>query len=456
MSTISGVQTPAEPEHPALRPVPLRAIWKDVRRGGPLELLDRLAREEPGRITQLRLGPFRPLLVTHPDHLRHVLRDRADNYPRGAAMWSALGRLTGDGIGGEGPRWHASRQILQSAFSGAHLRQMSGAMLDGITAGTDELVERAATGPVDAGTEMTRLVQRVIDPVFFGDLIPDGEGDRLGESIATAMGSLLWRMALPFVPHAVPLPGDLAFWRATRTVRGILQPLLAEARRRAAPEHSVITKLMRGTGPDGRPLTDQQIVDDIVALFVAGSESSAIALTWVWVALAEHPHVLERVREEVDRVIGDGGLRRDHVRELAYTKMVLREVLRIYSVGWAVPRMAAADDVLGDVPVRAGTTLVISPYLTHRLPEFWPDPLRFDPLRFTRERARARDPLAYLPFGDGVHQCLGEAFFLEEATLVVAELVRRCDIAVADPVRPKLSLTVQPRRPVRLRVAPRA
>ncbi|MFC0040440.1 cytochrome P450 [Actinomadura rayongensis] len=437
-----------------LHSVPLRRVVGQVRRAGPLGLLDGLGDRARGQIVRLNLGPFRPFLVTHPDHLQHILRTHAADYPRGAAMWSALGRLTGKGIGGEGAQWHASREILQTAFSAGYLKSMSDQMIDSITGAVDDLAARAGQ-PIDAGIEMTRVVQRVVDPVFFGSLIPDGEGDRLGEAVATAMGSLLWRMAMPFVPHAIPMPGDRPFKRATRTVNEILRPVLAQARREQRDGADIVTKLMRGTGADGQPLTDDQICEDIVALFVAGSESSAIALTWIWVSLIEHQDVYERVRAEVDAVVGDGPLRREHVRELAYTQMVLREVLRIYSVGWAVPRMATKDDVIDGVEIPAGSTLVITPYLTHRLEEFWPDPLRFDPDRFTREQVRARHPLAYMPFGNGAHQCLGEAFFHQEAALIVAGMLRRFDVALAGPVAPKLSLTLQPREPVELVLTPR-
>ncbi|MQY06263.1 cytochrome P450 [Actinomadura macrotermitis] len=455
MSIDAQAPTLSAAARPSVREVPLRRVMSLVRRGGPLGLLDELG-EAQGEITRLRLGPFTPYLVTRPEHLQQILRTNAGNYPRGAAMWQALGRLTGDGIAGEGPQWHASREILRGAFSGSQLAQAGEQMSDSIVAAVEEMAARSGPDrPVDAGVEMTRVVQRVVDPVFFGRLIPEGEGDRLGEAIATAMGSLLWRMAMPFVPHAIPLPGDRAFRRATRTVHEILRPVVAAARSGPRDGQDVVTRLSNGVGADGAPLTDDQVCQDIIALFVAGSESSAIGLTWIWAALAAHPQVAERVRAEVDQVIGSGRPGREHVRRLGYTQQVLREVMRIHSVGWAVPRMATEDDVLGGVPIPAGSTLVVSPYLTHRLAEFWPDPLRFDPGRFERDQVQRRHPLAYLPFGDGVHKCLGEAFFYQEATLIVAALLSRYQVKVADSVMPKLSLTLQPRDPVRLIVTPR-
>ncbi|GAA2165377.1 cytochrome P450 [Actinomadura napierensis] len=419
-------------------------------------MLQTVGQNADGAIARLHLGPFRPFLVSHPDHLKHILRDRSDNYPRGAAMWDALGRLAGKGIGGEGEQWHASREILKPAFSARYLSAASEQMIDSILGAVQDLGRRAGAGhPVDAGREMTRIVQRVIDPLFFGRLVPAGEGDRLGDAIATAMGSLLWRMAMPFMPHWIPVPGDRAFRAATRTVNEILRPVVHQARAGGGDGNDVVTRLLNGAGADGAPLTDEQVCDDIVALFVAGSESSAIALSWVWVALAQHPDVAERVVQEVDAVVGQDRPRYEHIRKLSYTQMVLKEVLRIYSVGWAVPRMALKDDVIEGVAIPAGATLAISPYLTHRLESVWPDPHRFDPTRFTPEQNRSRHPLAYVPFGSGVHQCLGEAFFGQEAALIVAAVLSRYRVEVAAPVEPKLSLTLQPSEPVELILTPR-
>ncbi|WP_242903537.1 cytochrome P450 [Actinomadura terrae] len=431
--------------------VPLYRLLGDLRRGGPLALLNRVSDEAPGSLVRLDLGPFRPYLVSHPDDLKQILRTNKGNYVRGAAMWSALSRLAGNGIGGEGARWATSRAVLEPLFSGSHLNDRLDEMVASIVAGVDDLGERAAAGrPIVSSVEMTRLVQGVINPVFFGGRVPKESGERLGVEISTAMRSLLWRMALPFVPLPVPLPGDRAYRRSTAAVHDLLRPVVTATRREAGESGDVVTRLLASTGPDGAPLTDQQVCDDVVALFIAGSESSAIALTWVWVVLARYPDVAARVVEEIDRVLGGAPPRRDTIRRLTYTQMVLNEVLRIYSVGWAVPRMALRDDVIGGVPVKAGTTLVLSPYLTHRLGSVWERPLEFDPERFTPERVKARHRLAYLPFGAGAHACVGQALFEREAAVILATVLSRYEVEVEGPVEPQVSLTLQPRDPVKL------
>ncbi|MFH8610613.1 cytochrome P450 [Streptomyces sp. NPDC018029] len=436
--------------------VPLHRIVGQLARGGPLGLVEDVGRRAQGAVARLELGPFRPLLVTHPDHLQYVLRDGAENYVRGAAMWDALGRLTGSGIAGEGAGWLASRDILRRGMSGGYLQQSGAGIAASVEQGVEELAGLARRQPVDAVVQMTRLVHRVINPVFFGSRISAEQCDRLGKDVATALGALLWRMAMPIVPHRVPMPGDRAFLRATRSINATLLPVIEAARREDdAGGTDLMSGLLRGSGADGRPLSDEHVSQDIVALFVAGSESSALTLTWAWAVLARHPTVVAAIREEADQVLADGPPRPEHARKLAFTQQVMAEVMRLYSMAWAVPRVARKDDHVGEVAVPAGTTLVISPYLTHRLEEFWPDPLRFDPHRFDRPAVRARHSMAYLPFGDGAHQCVGQAFFAMESVLILATVLSRYDVHISGDPRPRLAVALPPRGRVDLTLTPR-
>ncbi|MFH8750462.1 cytochrome P450 [Streptomyces rimosus] len=454
MASRTRIDTPGRNEH-RLHTVPLRHVLGGLRAGGPLGLMERTGRRSQGALTRLDLGAFRPFLVTHPDHLRHVLRDHGANYRRGTAMWKAMGRLTGLGIAGEGPQWRASRELWCRGLSGgAHV--FADGTADAVAGAVAGLERRVAAGAtVDALPEMTRIVLRVVNPAFFGSRIPQGECDRLAEAVAVAFDSLLWRMALPFVPLAVPLPGDRAFSRATRTVNGILLPLIRRARHARHRGPDLMSTLLDGADADGMALGDAHVAQDIVAMFVAGSESSALTLTWAWGALAGHADIAAEVRREADAVLGGGPPRPEHARRLVFTRRVLAEVCRLYAMAWAVPRTAVAEDVIGGVTVPAGATLVLSPYLTHRLPAFWERPLRFDPGRFTDERVRGRHPLAYLPFGDGPHQCVGQSFFFQQAALVVATMMSRFRIVVPSRAEPRAAVALRPRGRVDLALTPR-
>ncbi|MEV5413411.1 cytochrome P450 [Thermopolyspora sp. NPDC052614] len=439
-----------------VRTLPAYTILPRLARN-PMSALRMIGKAAGGRVVRLDLGVFHPYVAPHPDQVQRILLDNAANYLREGMMWRPLQRLAGHGIAGEGSSWEFSRRVLQTAFSG---RAVS-ALLDVMSATIEEAVDRldkriGRDEPVDAELEMTRIVQLAIIRTFFGNRIGVSEADRLGEALKIATVSFGPRMLAPFVPYSVPLPGDRAFHRAVRTVDEVMMPVVREARRAPADRDDVVSLLIRARDANGEPLGDRRVRDDLVGMFVGASESTAIALTWLWVALDRHPEVAARLYAEIDEVVGTRPPGREHVPRLAYTKAVLDEVLRFYSVGWIVPRRLAADDVLDGVRVPAGSTVLVSPYLTHHLEEIWERPHEFDPDRFSPERAARRHRFAYLAFGLGRHQCLGSHLFSVECRLIVAALLRRFRpvLRTPQPVEPKVRLTVKPRRRVELVLRP--
>ncbi|GAA4076347.1 cytochrome P450 [Actinomadura miaoliensis] len=420
----------------------------------PLRAFEQIGRAANGEITRVDLGFLRPYLVTRPEHVQHVLRDNAANYPRDGMMWQPLTRLVG-GISREGPEWALNRSIFQRLMSGPNIAAVTDEMARTIVEAVDELGERAADDrPVDALAEMTRIVQRAIIRVFFGDRISIPEADHLADAIRTATRSMGARMLLPFVPLSVPLPGDRAFRRSVQAVDEVIMPLVRQARRDPATERDIVTMLINTRDENGVGLDDQQVRDGVVAMFTAGTETTATALTFFWTVLDTHPEIAARLYDEVDRVIGTDVPTRSHVSELRYTKMVVQELMRMYSIGWIIPRVSVADDVIDGVLVKGGRTVLVSPYLTHRLEDVWPRPHVFDPERFAPGRTRHR--FAYLAFGAGPHQCVGTLFFTIESQLITATLLSRFRPALygSQPVEPQVRLTLIPRRRVELVLRP--
>lgn len=442
---------------PARKPpkIPFRHGFPRLLRD-PLKAFEQIGRESNGEITRVNLGVSRPYLVTHPAHVQHVLRDNAANYPREGMMWKPLTRLVGE-IAGEGPEWALNRGIFQRLLSGPNIASVGDEMARTIVEGVDHLGSRAADGrPVDALAEMTRIVQRAIIRVFFGNRISLTEADHLADAIRTATRSIGARMLLPFVPLSVPLPGDRAFKRSVQAVDDVILPLVREARRGEAAERDIVSMLIETTDEQGRSLDDQQVRDGVVAMFTAGTETTATALTWLCVVLNSHPEVAGRLYAEIDEVLGQDPPGRAHLPDLRYTKMVIQELLRVYSVGWIIPRTSVADDVIDGVRIKGGRTVLISPYLTHRLEEVWPDPEVFDPGRFSPDRTKNRHRFAYMAFGAGPHQCVGTLFFTIEAQLISAALLQRFRPVVQGDARiePQVRLTLIPRERVEIVLEP--
>jgi cytochrome P450 len=421
----------------------------------PLHELEAISRDSDGAVVQLDLGLFRPYLVTHPDHVHHVLRERASNYLREGMLWSPVRRLIGNGISGEGPRWAPRRRLLQPMFSAKHIGSLLPPLAQAITAAVADLDEYAQSGEAfDLPAAMTRIVHRALISAFFGDRVTAADADRLGPAIATAFTSLGARMVLPFVPNQVPLPGDRAFRRAVRTVDEVMAPLVRQ-RRLDNVDGDLVTLLCQAREEDGQLLDDQAVRDDIVSIFVAATETTAMSLTWLWVALDANPDVAAKVRDEVQSVVGSDPLTPAHLPDLRYLKMVLQEQLRMYPVAWFFPRAVQAPDVIGGVPVEAGATVILSPYLTQRMERVWERPHVFDPERFAPGRAADRHRFAYFPFAAGPHQCLGNHLFLAEAALVVAAMTSRFSprLRCPSPVTPRAAVTLRPAQQVEMTLA---
>ncbi|QXJ23580.1 cytochrome P450 [Actinomadura graeca] len=417
----------------------------------PLRAFEAIGREADGEIARVNLGPFRPYLITHPEHLQHVLRDNVVNYRREGMMWKPLSRLTGEGSDAD-PSWPVKRKVFQTLLSGPSTMAIADEMTATIAEAIDDLAARVRPGrPVDAFAEMTRVVYRTIIRVLVGDRISLSGIDELGRVLVTATtSSFRSRMLMPFVPLSIPLPGDRAFNRCVEAVDDLIFPIVAKARREGAEGRDVVSMMIRARDDAGRGVDDQAVRDGVVGLFVASTDTTVSALSFLWAALDSHPEIRARLYDEIDSVVGTDAPGFDHLPKLVYTKKFLHEVLRMYSVAWITPRTVAADDVIDGIRVRAGSTVIISPFLTHRLPDVWPEPGVFDPERFAPGETRHR--FAYMAFGGGPNQCAGRVFFFLEAPLILATLLSRFRPVLQNtsPVEPRVDITLKPREPVLL------
>lgn len=408
-----------------------------------------MGRQSGGEIVRLDLGLFRPYLLVRPEHVHHVLRDNNANYVRDGMFWKPLRRLLGNGILGFGPQWRTSRSILQPLFTAKHINSMMGHMTQAIGEAVDGLAEPARSGqPVEATVEMTRVVHRAVSRVFFGDRITPADFDALAPAIDTAASSVMWRMLMPFVPQAVPMPGDRAFKRSVRTINQVMMPIIGQARREDHAAGDIVSTLCHARDEHGTAMTDRAVCDDVVAMFSAGTETTAVTLSWLWVVLRDNPDVAARLCEEIRTVVGPDRVTPDHLTRLPYTRMVIQELIRLYAAGWVVPRQAVQADVIDGVRIPAGATIIISPYVSQRMPWLWDDPHRFDPERFSPERVKTQHRYAYFPFGGGPHQCVGNHFFLAEAQAIVANVLSRFqpEIIGDRPVTPRPAASLRPRQ----------
>lgn len=425
----------------------------------PLREIERISKLS-GELARVDFGVFRAYVAYHPDHVQRVLRDDSAIFLREGTFWRPLHRLFGDSILGEGPDWELSRRSLQPVLTTRHIDSVAGRMVETINEGIDDgLAEPVAAGrPIDVASEMAGIVNRTVLRVFFGGKISAADNERLAPAFEQIAMAVAFRFLLPFLPEAVPVPGDHAFKTAVQQIDDVIYSLVRRYRAEADESPDFFSALCRARRADGGEVTDRWVRDNLVAMFATGTETTVRALTWLWPLLDTHPDVAARLYEEVGRVVGRGPVRAEHLPDLVYTRQVVQELLRLYPVGWLFPRRAASETRLGGIPIKEGETVLLSPFLTHRLESFWERPLAFDPERFAAGRTpgRRRHRYSYFPFGGGPHQCVGMHVFNTEAQMIIAGVLSRFRpvSCTAVPARPRIGATLRPRRNVELLLRP--
>ncbi|MGW6985641.1 cytochrome P450 [Streptomyces sp. NPDC054932] len=405
-------------------------------KGALVDLLTEV-RERLGGVAAFRLGPRPTVLVTAPEAVQHVLALYPDQYVKRSHRARLL---IGDGLlAATGEAWKRQRKLLQSQFTGKGMRRYEQRITAAARTTAERWADHARTGRTfDLGEEMRRFALDTIWRALTGHPLDDATAHEL-TSVATVVA------ALP------SLPAD----------RVDARDAVAEdlARIDAVARHAVASARAGSPGPDGPGLlqvlvdasaerpeyTDRLLRDELVTLLVAGHETTATTLTWLYLLLDRHPEA----REEALAAGGEGSPeRRDAIQAL------VSETLRLYPSAWILPRHAAEADALAGYTVEAGTDLLVCPYLTHRDPELWPDPEHFDPRRFTVPGGRPTRPGAYLPFGIGPRACLGQQFALRESVVLLEHLLpAHVPDFRAVPTGAAYSITVRPDGPTPVTLA---
>ena len=441
----------------------------------PVRNLGRLARdplgflvgaaERHGDIVYLPTAP-RPIqrrfvLVSAPEHVRHVLQVNDANY-RKAFTYEPLRRFLGEGLlTSEGDRWRQHRRIAQPFFRTAVLNNLTPTF----AAGCERLLQRwssiGSETVIDVGFEMRRLTLDIVGRTLVGmDLSTSAS------SVGTAI-ELLQEMA--FRQVMTPRTWLGWTWLPQRTPRRHAQAIegidrivgdLIEQRRQNPQEYEdLLAGLLQAADAEGTTLTHAELRDQLVTFLAAGHETTANALAWTWYLLGRNPEVRRRLVAEVNDLLPEGQTpTAEDVEKLTFTQAVLNESMRLYPPAWTIERDAVTDDIIGGYDIPAGTTVMTSPYVLHRRSTLWDDPLAFDPDRFLDSRADERERLAFLPFGAGRRQCIGASFAMLEGTLALALLARRFHLALVpdQTVVAEPRITLGMRRPLRARLVPSA
>jgi len=421
------------------------------------------AHADHGDIVRLRLGPRVAFALFHPDHVSHVLVKRRDNYTKQSRGYVKLRHVLGNGLlTSEGDFWLSQRRLMQPAFSAGRLAGFAAAM---VTA-TEEMA-RSWESPaeqgdaIDVADEMMRLTMRIVGETLLGTDVT-GEASDVGAALTLVIDEVSRRIHTPWnFRERLPVASNRRFERAIQVLDRSVQKIIDEHRAqpsRAARSDDLLTMLMTVRDEEtGSQMSDKQLRDEVMTLFLAGHENTAKALTWTFYLLSQHVGVRSRLQQEVDTVLGSRSATAEDLPKLSYAKLVIQESMRLFPPVWGLARMTMQDDQIGDVTIPAGSPVLLSQYVTHRHRGFWDNPEGFDPDRFLPERSEGRHPYAYFPFGAGPRICIGNHFAMIESVLILATVTSRWSLNLIPgrPVIPEARVTLRPKHGLFMAAEPR-
>jgi cytochrome P450 len=431
---------------PGPKGLPLLGIAPQVRKD-PLGFFARVAAEYEG-LAMLPVGLDRVYLLNSPATLEHVFVSNWRNY-RKSDFYDKLRPLFGKGIvTSEGEYWRRQRQLMNPAFHRESLERIGHIMRTATANKIAAWRDRPADQAFNISTEMTELSLAIVMESLFGSDAA-GRTDAVAHAVDTMLEVCEQRVWA--VPDFHDRPVSPLYWRQRRA-RAALDEIVFDIidRRHQAGDagRDLLGMLLNAEDPEtGEGMTATQLHDETTTLLVTGHESTANAAVWVFYVLARHPEIEAKVRDEIDRICGGNTPTDEDLRELSYQRMVIEEVMRLYPPAWTISRTAIEDDVIAGYDVPAGTNIMVSPYVIHRNPRYWPDPERLDPTRFAPEQQERRPKFAYIPFGGGPRSCIGSNFAMMELQIVITMLLQafRTELAPQPPIEREAIISIRPK-----------
>jgi cytochrome P450 len=416
------------------------------RRRDPLAFFTKIAREY-GDVSQLALFDFRTLFINHPDDIEDVLVNKARKFEKGRVMKANM-RLFGEGLlTSEGDFWLRQRRLAQPAFHRARVAAYGTTMV--------EYAERAMRGwksgeVRDIHDDMMEITLQIVGKTLFNtDLTRDAK--EVGETM-----EILLKLAADFgksilIPLWVPTPRNLRARMGIRRIEKIIYRIIAQKRAEARDTGDLLSMLLAVQDEDGSRMTDRQLRDETITLFLAGHETTANALSWTLWLLAQNPGAEKKFHEELHGVLAGRAPSMEDIPKLPYTANILTESMRLYPPAWGMARLVKEEVDVAGYKLAPGDGVACAQWVVHRDPRWFEEPERFLPERWDGDLAKRLPRFAYFPFGGGPRQCIGNSFALMEATLILATIAQkfRFKLDEGHTVKPLASITLRPAHGIR-------
>lgn len=424
-------------------------------RDRPLDLVVRAT--QYGDLVRWRFGWMWFYQANHPNMIHDVLVKRAASFHKTPRIKQVLGAVLGEGLlTSDGEEWRSHRRLVQPAFHSSRIEAYGAVM----TEYTESMMRDWVTGgEVDMRHEMMKLTLGIVAKTLF-DADLDGDlSERVGQAVTVTQehGNEQFRRLMT-LPRWVPTAGNRRSQAAVKDLDSILSEIIRARRTSGEDRGDLLSMLLLARDEDsGAGLTDRQVRDEAMTLFLAGHETTAVALTWTWVLLDQDPGVRQRLENEVDEVLQGRPPDVKDLPNLPYVKQVIEEAMRLYPPAWTIGRQAVEAVDIGPYHLDPGSIVLVSPYAVHRQPEYFPEAETFDPDRFSPERERDLPRYAYIPFGGGPRICIGNNFAMQEACLILAAMVQkvRLSLVPGTDLTPDPLITLRPKYPILMRLTRR-
>jgi cytochrome P450 len=396
------------------------------------------------------------VFVNDPEWINEILINQAGSFVKERTL-RRMKILLGEGlITSDDPIHMRQRRIAAPAFHRQRIAGYAGQMVANAVTLRDSWSDGEE---LDISAAMMRLSLQIIARTLFDQEVTP-EVLSVADEVNTIMGLYNFLVAFPKLESVLhwPIPGVMQFRRSRARLDAIVQRMIADRRALTRDElerrNDLMSILIAAQDEDASRMTDEQVRDEAMTIFLAGYETVANSLAWTWYLLSQNPGARERMVREVDDVLGGRAATLEDLPSLRYTEMVFAESMRLYPPAWAMGRAATRAVQLGEYRLPPGTHIFFSQYVIHRSPEYWAEPLEFRPERHTPEAKAARPRFVYFPFGGGRRQCIGESFAWMEGVLALATIAQRwrMEFVPRFPVVPQAKITLRPKFPLMVKL----
>jgi cytochrome P450 len=408
---------------------------------------------EYGDIVTMRYYNFRVYFVSHPDYIEQVLVTDNRKFIKGRILRKNK-QLFGNGLlTSEGDFWLRQRRLAQPAFHRGRVASYADTM---VRYAARMASEWSNGDERDIHAEMMRLTLSIVAKTLF-DADVDREAQRVGHALEAIMQLNSDFRKLILTPTWLPTPRKIRATFATQKLNRIVYRFIEERRASGVDNGDLLSMLLAARDDDGSRMTDRQLRDESITIFLAGHETTANALAWTWMLLAQNPHVESKLHEELDRVLQARTPTLDDLPNLSYTSQIITESLRLYPPAWGMARVAIEDTEIAGFPIPKGCGVSLAQWVVHRDPRWFEAPLEFRPERWEGDFAKRLPRFAYFPFGGGPRQCIGNNFAVMEAGLLLATLAQQFRISLlpGKEIIPAASITLRPKTGIRGKIEKR-